>query len=176
MANLISKRKLAKAGGWTYNMPEKGRGNMKKKEYQKARMELVPLSDADMDSVSGGVGNTEEEDPEEKNKIGTPRKEETEDFFTQGFMGTCSGYEQQGTLVQNGEDKEADLPDESRQDCFANGFMGMCSGYETQADMMSNAANQSPEQDDTVIVEDCITYGFMGMCSGYELAAGAAGK
>ena len=56
---------------------EKGYETMKK-EYKKASMEMVNLSDDDLDSVSGGVGNRKEYDK----------------------MGMCSGYEVPGNISQ----------------------------------------------------------------------------
>ncbi len=131
-----------------------------KKEYKKASMEMVNLSDDDLDSVSGGVGNAEEMVTDQV------EKEEKEDFFSAGFMGMCSGYEQQSVQHEETHQETQETQEAIREDCFAYGFMGMCSGYE-QSQTSSVQTNQETQ---TNMAEECITYGFMDMCSGYELA------
>ena len=156
---------------------------MKKKKYQRALMELVTLSDADLDSVSGGVANTEEENQKKKKKDGTQpgQQEETEGFFSAGSVGMCSGYEQQASFEQssdaqnqanqtenteNGNDGTPPAKDEM-EDFFSAGFMGMCSGYEQQGNLVQHGEDKEDDMEDD-IREDCFAYGFMGMCSGYE--------
>ena len=180
---------------------------MRKKEYKRAEMEIVFLSDEELEGVSGGVESPEDQqttgqDPNEENKnknneamgqcstYGTssnaeegqgegllaarPQEEAegTEDFFSAGFMGMCSGYDQQVNLVNQvrNEDDE-DSQNEIRENCFAYGFMGMCSGYEQQSSLVEQSeVNNAAVGQEAGIAEDCITYGFMGMCSGYEVA------
>ena len=131
------------------------------------------LTDDELDLVNGGVSSYEECSYlkcDKKDLLGS-NAEESEDFFSSGFMGMCSGYEQESNLIQHNENEGGDPVNEIREDCFAYGFMGMCSGYEQQSSLVQDQGSEAQNAiDQTNTVEDCITYGFMGMCSGYELA------
>ena len=106
-----------------------------KKEYKKASMEMVNLSDDDLDSVSGGVGNTEETNQKTKEEI-------REDCFEYGFMGMCSGYEQQPVKQ---EETNQETKEEIREDCFGYEFMGMCSGYELAGNLNQTSTQEASE-------------------------------
>ena len=92
------------------------------------------LTDDELDLVNGGVSSYEECSYlkcDKKNLLGS-NAEESEDFFNSGFMGMCSGYEQQSSLVQDQGSEAQNAIDQTNtvEDCITYGFMGMCSGYE----------------------------------------------
>jgi hypothetical protein len=134
------------------------------------------LSDDELDLVNGGVSSNEKcnfLNCDKKDLQGYGMEDQSEDFFNAGFMGMCSGYEQQGNLMQHNNEERNDEMDEIREDCFAYGSMGMCSGYEQQSNLMQH--NNEEENDEMGGVrEDCFAYSSMGMCSGYEQQASLA--
>ncbi len=132
------------------------------------------LSDDELDLVNGGVSSNEQcnfLNCDKKDLQGYGMEDQGEDFFNAGFMGMCSGYEQQSNLMQHNNEEENDEMGGVREDCFAYSSMGMCSGYEQQASLAQDQKFETKDTNEQANpVEDCITYGFMGMCSGYELA------
>ncbi len=131
------------------------------------------LTDDELDLVNGGVSSNEQcnfLNCDKKDLQGYGMEDQVEDFFNSGFMGMCSGYEQQGNLIQHNNEERNDEMNEIREDCFAYGSMGMCSGYEQQSNLMQH--NNEEENDEMGGVrEDCFGYSSMGMCSGYEQQA-----